>query len=400
MTTKKITIFDKIIDWIFINFIRFYQKTLSPDKWFLSLWLKGKVCAHEPHCSQYAIDHIQRYWRKQSLIPVSDRVLNCVPSYNKKYDPVSYRVVFFSSANIGISFLDQLIKDDRFDIVWVVTQPDQPSWRWLKLQSNIVKSWTQEKYPDIQVITPNKINPDKSQEWKQFASWLAEKSPDYIVVIAYGKIIPQSILDTPKIWPINIHWSLLPAYRGASPIQSVFLDWEKETGITIMLMDSSLDTGDILSQHIVPIKFDYTVKDIITLFEEQWPAFLNKILISYAKWDINSIPQDNKLSNTTSKIIKEDGQFDIFDTDMEIIYNKYRAYYLRPKIRFTYKDKRYIVENILLDKPLFEANKNKPLFEEHIVDEYHIHPAIKELIIKQEWKKSISYKDRFHSLQN
>lgn len=79
------------------------------------------------------------------------------------------------------------------------------------------------------IQTPSKINPEKSDEGKAFAQRLTDKKPDYIVVIAYGKIIPQSILDIPTIAPINVHGSLLPKYRGASPIQSVFLNDEKET---------------------------------------------------------------------------------------------------------------------------------------------------------------------------
>ncbi|MEI8253437.1 MAG: formyltransferase family protein [bacterium] len=79
------------------------------------------------------------------------------------------------------------------------------------------------------MYTPNKLNPEKSNEGKEFAERLKNKEPDLLVVIAYGKIIPQAILDIPKIAPINIHGSLLPKYRGASPIQSIFLNDEKET---------------------------------------------------------------------------------------------------------------------------------------------------------------------------
>jgi methionyl-tRNA formyltransferase len=118
------------------------------------------------------------------------------------------------------------------------------------------------------VCTPTKINPEKSEEGKQFAQWLQDKKPDFLVVIAYGKIIPQSILDIPVIAPINVHGSLLPKYRGASPLQSVFLHNEKETGITIMKMNAGLDTGDMIDKLKFSIPFDRTVKHVIEKMQE------------------------------------------------------------------------------------------------------------------------------------
>jgi methionyl-tRNA formyltransferase len=93
----------------------------------------------------------------------------------------------------------------------------------------------------LPVLTPSRLHPDKSDEGKQFFGQLQVLKADYFVVIAYGKILPQPILDLPAIAPINVHGSLLPAYRGASPLQSVFLDDVKETGITIMKMTAGCD---------------------------------------------------------------------------------------------------------------------------------------------------------------
>ncbi len=400
MYHKVLKFINKIIDYLLIFFIKIYQKTLSPDKWILSFWLKWKICAHEPHCSQYAINHIKRYWWARSIIPIFDRVFGCVPSYIKKYHPTHYKVVFFSSAKIGIPFLKILMKDDRFDIIWLVTQPDQPSWRWLHMQPNIVKKRTNENYPDIEVNTPSGINPSKSKSWKQFISWLEEKKPDYLVVISYGKIIPESILNIAKIWPINVHWSLLPKYRWASPIQSVFLTEEDRTGITIMLMDAWLDSWDIISQYIIPIDFNDTVEDTIHQFEKHWPKFLKNTLISYGKGDVSPVSQNESIATTTNKIEKQDGKFDIFHTDIQTVYKRYRAYYLWPKIWFIYQDKRYIVEKLKLDKLLFEHNISLPIFTDNTIDAHHIHPAIKELIIKPEGRKSITYIDWLHSLQS
>ena len=114
----------------------------------------------------------------------------------------------------------------------------------MQVCENIVKAATKQciighqEDCDHFVATPNKIHPEKSEEGKQFAERLKAKNPDFLVVIAYGKIIPQAILDIPTIAPINVHGSLLPKYRGASPLQSVFLNNEEETGITIMKMNA------------------------------------------------------------------------------------------------------------------------------------------------------------------
>ncbi|MBU0626149.1 methionyl-tRNA formyltransferase [Patescibacteria group bacterium] len=159
------------------------------------------------------------------------------------YDPDHYKVVFFSSAPIGVPFLQALSEDKRFNVVGIVTMPDAPSGRGMKMKENIIKaSIIKPQASDGFVVTPKKINPEKSEEGKEFAQWLKDKNPDFLVVIAYGKIIPQLLLDIPKIASINVHGSLLPKYRGASPIQSIFLNHETETGITIMKMDAAMDT--------------------------------------------------------------------------------------------------------------------------------------------------------------
>lgn len=154
----------------------------------------------------------------------------------KIYDPDHYKVVFISSAPIGVPFLKHLANDKRFEVVGIVTQSDKPSGRGMDMNENIIKQETKKIYnlnlEDTNndfIATPTSLHPEKSEEGRQFAERLKEKNPDFLVVIAYGKIIPQTILDIPKIAPINIHGSILPKYRGASPIQSTLLNNNKET---------------------------------------------------------------------------------------------------------------------------------------------------------------------------
>lgn len=110
-----------------IRIIKLYQYTISPDKGLPSLRLKGRVCAHEPHCSKYSTQVLKRYGFRPGIFYAGDRVLHCTASMKRHYDPAHYRVVFFSSAPIGVPFLERLANDKRFEIAGVVTMPDAPS---------------------------------------------------------------------------------------------------------------------------------------------------------------------------------------------------------------------------------------------------------------------------------
>lgn len=419
---------------------------------------------------------------------------------HKIYDPEFYKVVFFSSAPIGVPFLEKLSEDKRFDVTGVVTMPDAPAGRGMKMQENVVKTkakqlwynntiryfflkesfqnnrektleqknivriphenrWviiygdehTYEQYvtlfqsllvdgpwyfdtqgtkncivykdeifdlnkgeseqakvygkslwipdkqldwesPSIQndnndfIQTPNSLRLDSkkyAEEAEAFQQWLADKKPDFLVVIAYGKIIPQHILDIPTFWPINVHGSILPKYRGASPIQSVFLDNEKETGITIMKMDAGLDTGDMIDIAKFPIAFDWTAKDIIGKMQDIWPQFLVDTLRKYGKWLLGEVKQDDAQATHCGKIEKEEWLIDPYKDTIQSIYQKYRAYILWPKIYFIHGDKRVIVEQLVLDETLFAENNNQPLIENNKTN-----PCIKTLMVKPEGSKS------------
>lgn len=426
----------KYTDWIFrqifIFFIKIYQWTLSPDKSPFFSHLKWRICCHHPHCSEYGLQVLRKYNIFSSLYKIMDRISRCNGAMSVNYDPSALRVGFMCSAPIWVPFLQEIANDENFDLACIVTMPDAPVGRGLKMQENIIKTeakkifsdskyssvskilvlhgfgshsqkpwfqrtkeyfgdkgidvqipnlpnstepnlqeqmdfliskygkwindktmiiwhslggflaghliawlWTKiskllliapampgkdylkdiepknpkyeiffkwakylDKYvnwhePNFEILhklidevivfhskddpivsfemsnkyyqnhfpnakfvtfedrwhfnssrgtsqipeiadfvfefddkikTPIKINPDKSDEWIVFADWLRSQSLDYLVVIAYGKILPQSILDIPKIMPVNVHGSILPKLRWASPIQSVFLE--------------------------------------------------------------------------------------------------------------------------------------------------------------------------------
>ena len=194
--------------------------------------------------------------------------------------------------------------------------------------------------------------------------------------------------------PINVHGSLLPKYRGASPIQSVFLNNEKETGITIMKMDASMDTGDMIDTLKFKIPFDWTVAEVIEKMKKAGPELLCDTVRKYGKKMLGEVKQDNEKATYCSKIEKEDGEIDPRKESLQSVYNKYRAFFLWPKIYFFQATKgehmlRIIIEKIVLDEKIFHEKNDLPLFDE----KRNLHPAIKEISLKPEGKKILSRDD-------
>ena len=159
------------------------------------------------------------------------------------------KIIFMGTPDFAAASLEALI-DSRHEIQAVVTQPDKPKGRKGELTPSPVKVVAEEK--GIKVYQPLKVRDE------EFVKTLRAYNPDVIVVVAFGQIIPLSILKMPKYGCVNIHGSLLPKYRGAAPIQWAVLDGEKETGITTILMDEGIDTGDILLKKTIKIDTDET----------------------------------------------------------------------------------------------------------------------------------------------
>ena len=328
---------------------------------------------------------------------------------SKTYDPVSYRVVFASSAPIGVPFLTALVSNPRFDVVGVVTQPDQPSGRGMKMKANIIKeTWREIEDKSLEdfIITPNTLRLKSKkypEEWTQFQSWLESKKPDFLVVIAYGNIIPQYILDIPTIGPINVHGSLLPAYRGASPIQSVLLDDQSETGITIMRMDAGLDTGPMLRAQWFPLTIHTTAMDIIHQFSGFGPQLLINTMVDYASGKTPEIIQDESQATHCSKLDKTAWLVNPWIQSLHEINNIYRGCYLWPKTYFILDEswgkhvgKQVIIDTLELDDELWEEHKKQSLFIPLFGGKgwgVRLNPTIKNLLIKPEWSKAMRWED-------
>jgi len=181
------------------------------------------------------------------------------------------------TSDFAVPSLEKLIRD-KFDIVGVITQPDRPSGRGKKLKAPPVKLAAERN--KLNIFQPEKVRA------KSTVSQLKRLKPDVIVVVAFGQILPRSILDIPPSGCLNVHPSLLPKYRGAAPIQWALINGETETGVTIMLLDEGEDTGDIVLQERTTIDSE---TDAMVLYQ-QLGNLAPKLLIRALRKSIDQLP--------------------------------------------------------------------------------------------------------------
>ena len=195
------------------------------------------------------------------------------------------RVIFMGTPDFGVPVLEAIVRAGH-EVAAAVTQPDRPKGRGKGVAMSPVKEAAMRL--GIPVLQPVKVKaPEAVAELKNLA-------PDVIVVVAFGQILSQEILDIPPFGCVNVHASLLPKYRGAAPIQQAILDGEEETGITTMLMDKGLDTGCILLQERVAIAPDETGGSLFDKLSAVGAPLLVKTLDGLAKGEIKPIPQEGE----------------------------------------------------------------------------------------------------------
>lgn len=219
------------------------------------------------------------------------------------------RVLYMGTPDFAASALEAIIEAGH-EVVAVVTQPDKEKGRGKQVSMSPVKECAI-KY-DIPVLQPVKIRlPENVEELKKYPA-------DVYVVAAFGQILTQEILDIPKYGCINIHASLLPAYRGAAPIQWAILDGLKETGVTIMQMDAGIDTGDILLQETLQIESTDTGESLFDKLSVLGAKTIVKALPMIEKGELTPIKQDDSKSNYAKMLKKEMGLID-WNNSAEVI---------------------------------------------------------------------------------
>jgi len=215
--------------------------------------------------------------------------------------------------------LQALLTNQQFEVVGVVTQPDRPVGRKREITPSPVKKMALEH--NLQVLQPEKVKTNTD-----FWQALRALKPDVIVVAAYGKILPQEILDIPPHGILNVHASFLPKYRGASPIAAAILNGDKETGVTIMKMELEMDTGPIIAKsEPVVISPTDTTATLTPKLAEVGAKVLIESLSKYLNGEITPAPQDETQATYVKILKKEDGLID-WKQDEEQIARQVRAY--------------------------------------------------------------------------
>lgn len=227
-------------------------------------------------------------------------------------------IAFFGSPELSVACLDELRR--YFQVRMVVTQPDKRGGRGKTLIETPVTIYAQKH--GIDLYKPQKIEEDLLHQ-------LRLHEIELIVVVAYGKILPGEVIRYPELGSLNLHASLLPKYRGPSPIEAVLLNGESETGITIQLMDERVDAGDILASVRIPLDDDTTQSELLRKVIEISPGFLTSVLRDYLDGKIQMQKQDEQKASYCRVIKKGDGLIRWEDT-AGAIHNKIRAYDLWP----------------------------------------------------------------------
>ena len=243
---------------------------------------------------------------------------------------MALRIVFCGTPAFALPTLNHLIVQSDFQVEAVVTQPDRPRGRGNEVSSSPVKDAALDA--GIAVYQPEKI---KSESGQNFFKRVA---PDAVVIIAYGQIISQTLLDIPRLGWINLHGSLLPKYRGAAPINWAIVHGETRTGVTSMQVNAGLDTGPILMKYETEIGADETAPQLAARLAEAGAPLIVETLRKLDRGELASEPQDDSQATLAPLLKKEDGRID-WSQPAQTIYNRIRGLQPWPGAFTTFRGK-------------------------------------------------------------
>lgn len=260
------------------------------------------------------------------------------------------KVYFLGSGPIAVAPLKTLVDSKLINLVRAGTQMDRPAGRKRLMQPTPVGQWAVEN--DIDLDKPKSVNDE------EFLKKLKDLKPDIIFVASFGQLLKNEILELPAIACVNLHASILPAYRGASPIVSAIIDGIAKTGITFMKMDKGLDTGPIYTIYELTInnqRADELESELGRLAAEHVEEVLKKI----ASGELVPMQQEHEKASFASKVKKEDGILD-WQEPAEIIARKIRAYYPWPGVSFFMKTKKQPIRINIVNAEVLPNYKGKP----------------------------------------
>jgi methionyl-tRNA formyltransferase len=232
------------------------------------------------------------------------------------------KIIFFGTPELGAAVLQSLL-ENNFEVVAVITQADKKIGRRQEITFSPVKKLALEK--NIQIFQPEKLSDEN------IISEVKNLESDLFVVAAYGKILPKNLLDIPRFGSINVHPSLLPKFRGPTPVPAALLAGEKETGVTLILMNEKMDEGDILAQEKIAIEENETADLLMERLSRIAEKMIARTIPDWIDGKIKPVSQNNAQATYCPILKREDGKVDWSDASQNI-YNKWRAYQPWPGI--------------------------------------------------------------------
>lgn len=257
--------------------------------------------------------------------------------------------IFWGTPDVASKTLE-ILKENGYTPSLIVTAPDKPQGRKMLVTPPPVKIWAEEN--NISCLQPEKLD-------EEFSNKLKDGNHELSIVVAYGKIMPEEIIKMPKLGSINIHYSLLPKYRGASPVESAILNGETETGVTIQKMQFKMDSGPIIAKEQVSISPEEKAPELRERLIKIGGELLVKILPNLIEGKIKETPQNETEATFCKKIKKEDGLIGLNDNAVKN-YNKFRAYAAWPRTFFFQNEKRIIITDAVLENNEFKIKKVLP----------------------------------------
>lgn len=294
------------------------------------------------------------------------------------------KTVFFGTEKFAETILSGLINSDVVDVVLVITQPDKKVGRKQILEEPLVKILAKQ----------NNIPVEQPESLKNYQ--IPVKDLDLNVVAQYGLIIPKKIIETPKYGSINVHGSILPKYRGASPVQTAIINGEAETGNTIMLMDEKMDNGPILTQESIVIDPNDTYPQLADKMAKRAVILLLNTIPGYVSGEIKPQPQNGE-PTFTKLLSKDDGRID-FSRSASEIYNKFRGLLPWPGIWCLWNNKRLKLLNI--KKTDKTSEPGKVLVEEGQIFIGFTQGTIEILELQMEGKNPMKTKEFLNGYKN
>jgi len=247
------------------------------------------------------------------------------------------KLVFCGTPDFAVPTLRAVLEAGH-EVALVLTQPDRPAGRKLEMHASAVKQFASTRGPAI-------AQPERIKANAELRAQLEAIQPDAILVVAYGRIIPQWMLDLPRFGNINLHGSLLPKYRGAAPIQWAISNGERETGVTTMRLDAGLDTGDILLERAIPIASDATAPDLYPMLADIGAELMLETLRGLEDGTLKPRVQDHARATLAPILTREDGRLDLSRTASQT-YDRWRGFTPWPGCYAEFRGKRFLLHRL------------------------------------------------------